>query len=105
VTKQGLRVGDLPAAKQTLVLNAIRLYVNDLDPATAATVLARYTAGLPETYLGYSGSETLSQLGDYVRLDGPGIWLEYSAQPSRDFPGTVHPHSVWRDRTSDYGGN
>ncbi|NEU70116.1 DUF3500 domain-containing protein [Spirosoma agri] len=105
VTKQGLRVGDLPAAKQTLVLNAIRLYVNDLDPATAATVLARYTAGLPETYLGYSGSETLSQSGDYVRLDGPGIWLEYSAQPSRDFPGTVHPHSVWRDRTSDYGGN
>ncbi len=104
-TKQGLRVGDLPTAKQKLVLNAISLYVNDLDPATAAPVLAAYSAGLADTYVAYSGSETMSQSGDYVRIDGPNVWIEYSGQPSRDFPGTTHPHSVWRDRTSDYGGN
>jgi hypothetical protein len=47
----------------------------------------------------------MNQNNDYVRIDGPGIWIEYSAQPSRDFPGTTHPHSVWRDRKTDYGGN
>jgi hypothetical protein len=103
--KQGLRVGELSAAQQKRVLDAISLYVNDLDPETAAPVLAKYTAGLADTYLAFSGSGTMNQVGDYVRLDGPGVWIEYSGQPSRDFPGTSHPHSVWRDRSNDYGGN
>ncbi|AUD05807.1 DUF3500 domain-containing protein [Spirosoma pollinicola] len=103
--KLGLKVGDLPAARQKLVLNAIKLYVNDLDPATAAPVLANYTAELADTYIAYAGSGSMSQQNDYVRIDGPGVWIEYSAQPSRDFPGTVHPHSVWRDHRTDYGGN
>lgn len=104
-TRQGVRVGELSAAQQQLVLKALKLYVNDLDPATAAGVLATYTAELPATYLAYAGSGTMSKEGDYVRLDGPHVWLEYSTQPGRDFPGTVHPHSVWRDWVSDYGGN
>ncbi|MDO7888271.1 DUF3500 domain-containing protein [Hymenobacter cheonanensis] len=102
--RQGLRVGSLSAAQQQLVLRALRLYVNDLEPATAAPILAAYTAQLADTYLAFVGSGTMRQASDYVRLDGPRLWLEYSAQASRDFPGTVHPHSVWRDRTSDYGG-
>jgi hypothetical protein len=103
-TRLGLRIGTLSASKQQLVLRALKTYSDDLDAATAAAVLARYTAELPATYLAYVGSGTLSQGGDYVRLDGPRLWLEYSGQESRDFPGTVHPHSVWRDRLSDYGG-
>lgn len=104
-TKQGIRVGDLNAAGQKLVLNAIKLYVNDLDKTTAAAVLSGYTAELGNTYLAYSGSKTMNQPNDYVRVDGPGIWIEYSGQPSRDFPGTVHPHAVWRDHRNDYGSN
>jgi hypothetical protein len=104
-TKVGLQVGTLSAVNQALVLNAIKLYINDLDATTAATILAKYTSELASTYVACSGSETMNQPGDYVRLDGPGIWIEYSAQPSRDFPGTTHPHSVWRDHRSDYGGN
>lgn len=104
-TKQGLRVGALSKAKQTLVLDAIKRYVNDLDSETAAAVLARYTADLADTYVAFAGSGTLNQEGDYVRIDGPRVWIEYSAQPSRDIPGLPHPHSVWRDRTDDYGGN
>ena len=104
-TRQGLRLGELSATQQQLALKALRLYVNDLDPATAAPYLARYTAQLADTYLAYVGSGTLSQGNDYVRLDGPQLWLEYSAQSSRDFAGTTHPHSVWRDRKSDYGGD
>ena len=103
-TRQGLRLGALSAAQQQLALAAIRRYLGDLDPATAAPILARYTAELPATYLAFGGSPTLNGESDYVRLDGPSLWLEYSSQPGRDFPGTVHPHSVWRDRTTDYGG-
>ena len=104
-TKQGIKVADLTATEQKLVIKAIGLYVNDLEPTVAGSVMAGYTAELADTYVAYSGSETMNQPGDYVRLDGPGIWIEYSAQPSRDFPGTTHPHSVWRDHRSDYGGN
>ena len=103
-SRQGVRLGELSAAQQQLALQALKRYVGDLDAATAGPILARYTAELPATYLAFGGSGTLNQENDYVRLDGPSLWLEYSAQPGRDFPGTVHPHSVWRDRTTDYGG-
>jgi hypothetical protein len=42
--------------------------------------------------------------GDYVRIDGPSVWIEWSLQPGRSIEG-IHPHSVWRDRAADYGGN
>lgn len=103
--RQGIKAGDLSAAQKKLVLNAIRLYVNDLDPAMVAPVLVKYTADLDNTYIAYSGSGTMNQPGDYVRIDGPQVWIEYSGQGSRDIPGTVHPHSVWRDRLTDYGRN
>ena len=104
-TKQGVRVSSLTADQKKRVLHAISLYVNDLEPTTVAPLLAAYTADLGDTYLAYSGSGTMSQPGDYVRIDGPRVWIEYSGQASRDIPGTVHPHSVWRDHKSDYGGN
>ncbi len=104
-TRQGIRITDLNDTKQKQALRAIELYVKDLDATTAKNVMAKYTAELPNTCLSYSGSGSMNQNNDYVRIDGPGIWIEYSAQPSRDFPGTTHPHSVWRDRKTDYGGN
>jgi Protein of unknown function (DUF3500) len=105
ITKQGVRVGDLSESKKELVLNAIGFYVNDLESASAETILRKYKKELIETYIAFSGSGTMDSAGDYVRIDGPNIWIEYSSQASRDFPGTVHPHSVWRDKTGDYGGN
>ena len=105
IAKQGLKVGELTAAQKKLVLKAIGLYVNDLDPVTVAPVLESYTTDLDNTYVAFSGSGTMSQAGDYVRIDGPRVWIEYSGQASRDIPGTVHPHSVWRDHVTDYGGN
>ena len=104
-TKLGLKAGDLSTAKKTLVLNAIKLYVNDLDATTAATVLAKYTSELDNTYVLYSGTGTMSTKGDYVRIDGPSVWIEYSANGGVIFPSISHPHSVWRDHTGDYGGN
>jgi len=103
--KMGIKVERLNHAQQEQVIKAIELYVDDLDAATAQNVMKNYIAELPDTYVSYSGTGTMNQVADYVRIDGPGIWIEYAVQPSRDFPGTTHPHSIWRDHKSDYGGN
>jgi hypothetical protein len=102
--KSGLQVGTLSAARQALVLNAIKLYVNDLDATTAATVLAKYTSELANTYVAYSGGTSVTSQNDYIRIDGPSIWIEFSYQGGVIIRDTPHPHSVWRDRTTDYGG-
>lgn len=103
-TKVGLRVGNLDAAKQALVLNAIKLYVNDLDATTAATLLTKYTNELADTYIAYSGTTGVTAQNDYIRIDGPNVWIEFSYQGGVIIRDTPHPHSVWRDRTTDYGG-
>ena len=102
-TKQGLKVGLLPKDKQELVLQAIRLYVKDIKSDEADKILATYTNELADTYIAFSGNKSLDKIGDYIRIDGPSVWIEYNTQPSRDIPPT-HPHSIWRDRKRDYGG-
>ncbi|QIP14186.1 DUF3500 domain-containing protein [Spirosoma aureum] len=104
-TKVGLQVGTLSSDKQALVLNAIKLYVNDLDATTAATILAKYTSELANTYIAYSGTTAVGSQNDYVRIDGPSVWIEFSYQGGVIIKNTPHSHSVWRDHTSDYGGN
>lgn len=103
-TKVGIRVGNLDAAKQALVLNAIKLYISDLDATTAATVLAKYTSELADTYIAYTGTTAVASQNDYIRIDGPNVWIEFSYQGGVIIKDTPHPHSVWRDRTTDYGG-
>ena len=66
--------------------------------------MAKYRDELADTWLSYSGTPSLTAENDYMRIDGPSLWLEFSMQPGRIVPG-VHPHSVWRDRSADYGGN
>lgn len=103
-TPSGIRCGNLTPAQKKLVLAAIKTYVDDVDEASAATFMKKYTAELNDTYVAYSGTTSLTARNDYVRIDGPSVWIEYSSQHGVILPGT-HPHSVWRDRNSDYGGN
>lgn len=102
--RDGLKVGGLDAGKQALVLAAIATYVTDIDPASADAVMAKYRTELAETFVAFSGTTAMNAENDYVRIDGPSLWIEYSMQPGRSIPG-VHPHSIWRDRATDYGGN
>ena len=104
-TKVGLQVGSLSSDKQALVLNAIKLYVNDLDATTAASILTKYTSELANTYIAYSGTTAVATQNDYVRIDGPSVWIEFSYQGGVIIKNTPHPHSVWRDHSADYGGN
>ena len=42
-------------------------------------------------------SADLDDRGDYVRIDGPHVWIEFACQ------GSDHYHTIWRDRATDYG--
>jgi hypothetical protein len=104
-TKNGVRIGTLTVDQKKNIVKAISLYVDDLSLDISAPIMSKYIAELDDTYVSYSGSGSMREQNDYIRLDGPTVWIEYSAQPSRDFPGTTHAHSIWRDRKGDYGGN
>jgi hypothetical protein len=99
----GVQASALSGAQQKLVLTAIASYVNDIADSDAKTILATYTDELADTYLAYSGSTGLTEENDYIRIDGPSVWIEFSMQHGIVLDGN-HPHSVWRDRNSDYGG-
>lgn len=103
--KSGLKVGDLSAEKRNLVLNVIKTYVQDIDDTNAAAILVTYTSELNDTYVAYAGTTEVNTQNDYVRIDGPSVWIEYSAQGGIVIRNVSHPHSVWRDRAGDYGGN
>jgi hypothetical protein len=104
-TKKGLKVGGLSATQKTAVLNAIKTYTDDLDDVSAAALLAKYSSELDNTYISYAGTTALTEKGDYVLIDGPNVWIEFSMQGGIVIRNANHPHSVWRDRTGDYGGN
>ena len=85
------------------MLAAIATHVKDVDDRDARKIMQRYARQLDRTYVSYSGTTGMTTRNDYVRIDGPSVWIEYSVQNGIVLTGT-HPHSVWRDKTSDYGG-
>lgn len=103
-TASGIKCSTLSATEKALVLAAIKTYVADVDDASAATIVAKYTNELDNTYISYSGTTSMTNRNDYARIDGPSVWIEYSCQNGVILSGT-HPHSVWRDKVTDYGGN
>ena len=104
-TKTGVKAGNLTATQKNLLLVAIKTYVDDLDDRAAAAVMAKYTAEIGDTYVSYVGSTDMTAKGDYILIDGPSVWIEWSMQGGIVIRNGNHPHSVWRDRKSDYGGN
>ncbi|TRX35402.1 DUF3500 domain-containing protein [Flavobacterium restrictum] len=109
-TKQGLICSGLSTTQQNLVIAAMQTYVQDLDATTAASLMALYTSELSTTYVAFTGSATvgsastfLASNSNYVRIDGPHVWIEFACQTGVVFPSQIHYHSVWRDHVSDYG--
>lgn len=102
-TKSGLQVSSLSAAQKQLVSNAIATYVNDIDDANAAVIMTKYNNELDNTYIAWSTDATLNAKNGYVRIDGPSVWIEYSVQNGIILT-PKHPHTIWRDHTTDYGG-
>jgi Protein of unknown function (DUF3500) len=104
-THTGLRLVDLSPSQKKFVINAIKTYTDDINDEDAALILAKYVKDLENTYITYSGTTSLTNQNDYVRIDGPAIWIEFSVQRGQVLPNEpYHFHSIWRDRESDYGG-
>ncbi|RYC69269.1 DUF3500 domain-containing protein [Spirosoma sordidisoli] len=103
--KSGLAVSGLTTAQKALVLAAMKPWVQDVDNATAAELLKTYESELDQTYIAYSGTTALNSNGDYARIDGPSVWIEFSGQGGIVIRNVTHFHTIWRDRKRDYGAN
>ena len=104
-TKLGIQVSTLTSAQKALVLDAMKPWIKDADDATATCLLAIYENELDDTYISYSGNATLSINGDYVRIDGPSVWIEFLCQRGVVIVSQISYQSVWRDHLRDYGNN
>jgi len=93
--REGAPVSELSDASKKLVKQAIAAWTG--DTAQGAEYRKLYYAELNQTKVAYSGATALSDEGDYVRIDGPHVWIEFACQASD------HYHTIWRDRVTDYG--
>jgi Protein of unknown function (DUF3500) len=92
---EGVPVSELSDASKDFVKKAIAAWTGDSPQGAEYRKL--YEAELDKVRVAYSGSTDLSDRGDYVRIDGPRVWIEFATQ------GSDHVHTIWRDRLSDYG--
>lgn len=112
-TKVGVKVSALSTTAQAMVSAAIARWVGDMDSTSAAAFTTIYTNELANTYVAYA-SNTSGTSGnassffttntDYVRIDGPSVWIEFICQTGVVYPSQIHYHSVYRDHSRDYIG-
>ncbi|MFT4203074.1 MAG: DUF3500 domain-containing protein [Chitinophagaceae bacterium] len=112
-TKQGIKVSALSTTAQAAVWAAMQPWINDVDSSQAAAIRAAYSDELSSTYVCYS-SNTSGTSGtassfftadtDYVRIDGPSVWIEFICQTGVIISNQIHYHSVMRDHDRDYIG-
>jgi Protein of unknown function (DUF3500) len=101
-TPEGLLVSDLDAAQRQTVLAAIKAYAGDLSTDAATQLMAKYESELDQTRIGWSNNTGPTDENSYLRIDGPSVWIEFINTRSRSTP-DIHYHSVYRDKTNDYG--
>lgn len=106
VSDHGLPYASLSAAHQTLVKAVIRAYVNTQSSEYVSDLLGAYldATALAQTYVAYAGTGTVTRSGDYFRIEGPRVWIEFSVQRGVIFGNDIHYHTIWRDKVGDYGG-
>jgi hypothetical protein len=105
-TGRGLLYTSLSTADQEKAKAMVRAYVNTQATEYADDLLAAYLSdtALAQTYVAYAGTGTVSANGSYFRVDGPRVWIEFSVQRGVIISSDIHYHTIWRDKTGDYGG-
>lgn len=56
-------------------------------------------------WAGNSSGPDVEVDGTYMRIDGPRLWLEVAVQNGVVISGETHYHTIYRDKTMDYGGD
>ena len=92
---EGVPVSELSDTSKDFVRKAIAAWTGDTPQGVEYQKL--YEADLDRVKVSYSGTTNVGERGDYVRLDGPRVWIEFATQ------GSDHYHTIWRDRLTDYG--
>jgi hypothetical protein len=92
---EGVPVAELSDASKEFVKKAIAAWTG--DSPQGLEYLKLYEAELDKIKVSYSGTTEVGERGDYVRIDGPRVWIEFATQ------GSDHYHTIWRDRLTDYG--
>ena len=93
---EGVPVSELSDASRDFVRKAIAAWTGDTPQGVEYRKL--YEAELDKVKVAYSGTTNVGgERGDYVRIDGPRVWIEFATQ------GSDHYHTIWRDRLTDYG--
>lgn len=108
--KQGLVCSAFTTVQKNLVLAAIQTWTNDADPTAATALMSVYSNDINSTYIAWTGSGTsgsastfLNANTNYVRIDGPSVWIEFVCQNGVIISNQIHYHTVWRDHVRDYG--
>lgn len=102
-TPAGITVASLAQEQQDLVTAAIEEWVRDFADYIADPLMASYTASYAETFIGWSGALDQSVQGSYLRIDGPQLWMELSVEGGIVIRDQTHYHTMYRDKTFDYG--
>ena len=87
---EGVPVSELSDKSKDFVRKAIAAWTD--DSPQGAEYRKVYEADLDKAKVAYSGSPELKDRGDYVRIDGPRVWIEFATQ------GSDHVHTICRDR-------
>ena len=112
-TKAGVKLSTLSSGSQSNFLLALHPWLNDLPYELKTKLLNIYTAEMADTYISYSGNASansgnpnsfLMKDGDYVRIDGPSVWIEFIVKKGTLFTNDVQYHTIYRDHTRDYNG-
>ena len=84
--------------------------VNDYAAEIASPLLTAYTsaAAYADTYVAWSAaSEATGPDVDvdktYMRIDGPRAWIEVACQGGVVIQNATHYHTIYRDKSFDYG--
>lgn len=103
---RGVAYSSLSSTDQAKVQAVIQAYVNTQATEYASDLLASYLSdsSLASTYVAYAGAGNVTSSGSYIRVDGPRVWIEFSVQRGVIFSNDIHYHTIWRDKTGDYGG-
>jgi hypothetical protein len=99
---EGLLVSGLDAGQRQAVTAAIQAYAGDLNTGAAAKLVAKYESELDQTRIGWSNNTGPTDEHSYIRIDGPSVWIEFINTRSMSTP-DIHYHSLYRDKTNDYG--
>ena len=108
--KVGIAVSSLSSAQKQLVAAAMKPWVQDMDDTVAANLMSIYQNELEGTYIAFTGNGVAADASsflvantNYVRIDGPSVWIEFVCQNGVVFRNQIHYHTVWRDHSRDYG--